>query len=160
MEFDRVGTHVGSQVSESSVGSNRYRAGRSARGVLKIAAVAGALAVLIGAFGAHGLPGWLESAGVDAETLPRRLAQFDTGARYHLAHAIGLLALAALPVAPTRVWKWCVGLFTAGIILFSGSLYFLVLTNTPWLGAITPIGGVCWVVAWLLLLWMTWLGDE
>ncbi len=118
---------------------------------LIVAAVAGALAVLIGAFGAHGLPDWLAKIGVDAETLPRRLAQFDTGARYHLAHAIVLLGMIALPVKRSAAWRWSFWLFVAGIVLFSGSLYVLVLTNTSWLGAITPIGGVCWIIAWVLI---------
>ncbi|WP_246112950.1 DUF423 domain-containing protein [Allorhodopirellula solitaria] len=118
---------------------------------LVIAAIAGALAVLIGAFGAHLLPDRLVEIGVDAETLPRRLAQFDTGARYHLAHAVVLLALVALPVRASAALRWSFWLFLAGIVLFSGSLYVLVLTNTPWLGAITPIGGTCWIVAWILL---------
>lgn len=147
-------------MNESSVSSVRTDPKRNTRAVLMTAAIAGASAVLIGAFGAHALPDWLAGIGVDAETMPRRLAQFDTGARYHLAHAVVLLALASLPIAPTRVWKCSVGLFVAGIVLFSGSLYLLVLTNTPWLGAITPIGGVCWVVAWLLLLFLTRWGDE
>lgn len=116
-----------------------------------LAAIAGALAVLIGAFGAHGLPDWLAGMGVDAETLPRRLAQFDTGGRYHLAHAIVLLGLIALPVKRSAAWRWSFCLFVAGIVLFSGSLYVLVLTNSPGLGRVTPIGGVCWVVAWGLI---------
>lgn len=118
---------------------------------LIVAAIIGALAVLIGAFGAHGLPDWLARIGVNAETVPRRVAQFETGARYHLAHAIVLLAMIALPVQPSAAWRWSFRLFIAGIAFFSGSLYVLVLTNTPWLGAITPIGGVCWIVAWILL---------
>lgn len=118
---------------------------------LIVAAIVGALAVLIGAFGAHGLPDWLARIGVNAETVPRRVAQFETGARYHLAHAIVLLAMIALPVQASAAWRWSFRLFIAGIVFFSGSLYVLVLTNTPWLGAITPIGGVCWIVAWILL---------
>ncbi len=123
----------------------------NSRAPLIIAAVAGALAVLIGAFGAHALPDWLMKLGVNAETLPRRLTQFDTGARYHLAHAIVLLALVAIPVQRGAPWRWSFGLFVAGIGFFSGSLYVLVLTNTPWLGAVTPIGGICWIVAWVLI---------
>lgn len=118
---------------------------------LIITAVIGALAVLIGAFGAHGLPDWLAEISVDANTVPRRVAQFETGARYHLVHAAVLLALIALPVQPSAAWRWSFRLFVAGIVFFSGSLYVLVLTDTPWLGAITPIGGVCWIIAWVLI---------
>ncbi|MFG0254285.1 MAG: DUF423 domain-containing protein, partial [Rhodopirellula sp. JB053] len=88
---------------------------------------------------------------MDEDTLARRLAQFDTGARYHLAHAIVLLVMVALPVQRTRVFRTSYWLTLAGIVFFSGSLYLLVLTNTPWLGAITPIGGTCWIIGWLLL---------
>lgn len=118
---------------------------------LILTAVLGALAVLIGAFGAHGLPDWLAEIGVDADRLARRVAQFETGARYHLAHAIVLLGMIALPVKRGAPWRWSFGLFAAGIVFFSGSLYVLVLTDTPWLGAITPIGGVCWIIAWILI---------
>lgn len=116
-----------------------------------IVAIAGASAIAIGAFGAHGLESYLPTTGIDAETVQRRLAQFDTGARYHLAHAIVLLVLTAMPLRSSRSVRFAFGCFFAGIGFFSGSLYLLVLTNTPVLGAITPIGGVCWIVAWISL---------
>ncbi|KLU03591.1 membrane protein containing DUF423 [Rhodopirellula islandica] len=115
-----------------------------------LAGLAGASAVGIGAFGAHGLPNFLEQSGMDPETIARRVAQFDTGARYHLAHAIVLLALAVAPLRSTKWLRTIRALMVAGLIFFSGSLYLLVLTNTPVLGAITPIGGVCWMVGWLM----------
>jgi len=146
MELDRVGTHVGGEVSMGENIGDAFR-----RRMLIVAGVSGALAVLIGAFGAHGLPDRLADLGVDAETTVRRLAQFDTGARYHLAHAIVLLVIATLPVLPNAALKWSAGLLVAGTVFFSGSLYVLVLTNTPWLGAITPIGGGCWIIAWTSL---------
>ncbi|MEM6980964.1 MAG: DUF423 domain-containing protein [Planctomycetota bacterium] len=116
-----------------------------------LAAVAGASAVVIGAFGAHGLEDRLVGMGIDGETIDRRLPQFDTGARYHLAHALAILAFAAAPFTASRLRTTIVTMFGLGIVFFSGSLYLLVLTNTPWLGAVTPIGGVCWIVAWSLL---------
>ncbi|TWU03493.1 DUF423 domain-containing protein [Neorhodopirellula pilleata] len=121
------------------------------RGYLIAAAIAGATAIIIGAFGAHGLQSYLPETGIDAETLERRLSQFDTGARYHLAHAVVLLVLAASSFTPTRFFRLAFALMIAGIVLFSGSLYLLVLTNTPALGAITPLGGTSWIVAWCLL---------
>lgn len=139
MELDRTRTDACGQMISN------------ARTPLIVVAVTGALAVFIGAFGAHGLPDWLARVGVNAEFVPRRVAQFETGARYHLAHAIVLLGMIALPVQPGAAWRWSFGLFVAGIVLFSGSLYVLVLTNTPWLGMITPMGGVCWIVAWILI---------
>lgn len=123
----------------------------NARWLLIMAGIAGASAVTLGAFGAHGLDGFLESKGMDSELVARRLAQFDTGARYHLVHAVALLALVPLLDRSPKLIGVSAAMFFAGILFFSGSLYVLVVTNTPWLGAITPIGGVLWIVAWVLL---------
>lgn len=105
---------------------------------LFLAAVNGALAVLCGAFAAHGL-----AARLDAHSL----AIFDTGARYHMYHALamGLAALAGSRCAAIA--------FLAGIVLFSGSLYALALSGLPLLGAVTPVGGVCFLAGWALLAW-------
>ena len=107
----------------------------------RLAALAGFLAVALGAFGAHGLKAVLEKNGT--------LAVWQTAALYHLVHAVVLLvfaqkaAVARLPFA----------LFSAGIVVFSGSLYALAVTNVKWLGAITPLGGVCLLAGWLTLAW-------
>jgi len=112
------------------------------------AGILGGLGVLIGAFGAHGLENFLGEKGLEPAVILKRIDQFDVGARYHLVHAVALLAVANSVLLSRRA-RWIVfSLFTAGIILFSGSLYLLVATNTPWLGAITPIGGVAWIIAW------------
>lgn len=118
--------------------------------LLRIAAVCGALGVMIGAFGAHGLPNYLADRIDDPAVIAKRIAQFDTSARYHLVHAVALLALAAIPSQNHKRQQWCGYLFVLGIILFSGSLYLLVATNTPRLGAITPLGGLSWIAAWLM----------
>jgi uncharacterized membrane protein YgdD (TMEM256/DUF423 family) len=113
-------------------------------------AMLGALGVAAGAFGAHGLKGWLT---------PEMLAVFETGVRYHLIHALGLLAVAwastrwASRAIPAAGW-----FFVAGILLFSGSLYAMCLTGVRALGAITPIGGVAFILGWLLLAWAAWTG--
>ena len=112
-------------------------------GWLAVGAVAAGIGVGLGAFGAHGLKSRVD---------PHMLAVFETGVRYHLYHALALLAVAwvssrsmsALPSAS----GWA---FIAGILLFSGSLYLLVLTGTKWLGAITPLGGLAFLVGWVLL---------
>lgn len=117
-------------------------------------AFAGASAVAIGAFGAHGLDSLLSEAGMDAERMNRRLQQFDTGARYHLVHAVVLLALAGLPTSRGRLFRLVVTLMFLGILLFSGSLYLLVLTDTPRWGAVTPLGGLSWIIAWILIAFM------
>src|SRR4051794_4864220 len=97
---------------------------------LRIAATFGFLAVALGAFGAHGLKATLELYGT--------AANWQTAALYHLVHAAVLLVLATRPV----VARWPFILFTAGIVIFSGSLYVLAVTNIKILGAVTPFGGL------------------
>jgi len=109
-----------------------------------IGAVSALIAVAAGAFGAHALRSRLE---------PASLAIFETGARYQMYHALGLIAVAfALsqwPAARTAVWAgW---LFVAGTMLFSGSLYLLALTGVRWLGAVTPLGGLAFMLGWICL---------
>jgi uncharacterized membrane protein YgdD (TMEM256/DUF423 family) len=94
------------------------------------------LDVALGAFGAHALKNRLT---------PEMLTVFETGVRYQAYHALALLLLAALR-GPDKA-AWC---FVGGIVLFSGSLYALALTGVRWLGAITPIGGVLFLVGWVL----------
>jgi uncharacterized membrane protein YgdD (TMEM256/DUF423 family) len=108
-------------------------------------AVTAGLGVALGAFAAHGLRG----------TLPaQELGTFETGARYHMYHALGLLVVAwastRWPAASVAAAGW---LFLAGIVLFSGSLYLLALTGQRWLGAITPLGGLAFIAGWLALAW-------
>ncbi|TWT52473.1 hypothetical protein Pla22_00970 [Rubripirellula amarantea] len=123
----------------------------TSRRILVYAAVTGALGVLIGAFGAHGLPDFLARQGVDPETLTKRLAQFDTGARYHLVHATALFALASLGFGSPESRRWAARFFLAGIILFSGSLYLLVFTGITKFGMVTPLGGLSWIIGWATL---------
>jgi len=106
-------------------------------------AVLGGLGVAIGAFGAHGLRGRLS---------PEMLAVFETGVRYHMYHAHAILAAAALlPRIDGRAVLIAGWSFMAGIVLFSGSLYALALSGVSTLGAITPIGGVAFLVGWISL---------
>ena len=105
-----------------------------------------AVAVLLGAFGAHGLK---------AHVTPDLLAVWETGVRYHVYHALALLILgpvqAFLGEAAERACRITGVLFIAGIVVFSGSLYVLTLTGVRWLGAVTPLGGVAFVVGWIVL---------
>lgn len=107
-----------------------------------------ALAVGIGAFGAHGLRDRLD-----------RLATADIYEKavfYHFLHAMGILVVSILPrtgTFPESGAAWVCGLLLAGIVFFSGSLYLLAVTGNRMLGAITPIGGVLFIVGWLLLAW-------
>jgi uncharacterized membrane protein YgdD (TMEM256/DUF423 family) len=110
---------------------------------LFIAAVNGGLAVLCGAFAAHGLSGRLS---------PDALGIFETGARYHMYHALAMGLAALLPGAPgARRARTAAALFLAGIVLFSGSLYLLALTGAQVLGFVTPLGGLAFVAGWLFL---------
>ena len=105
----------------------------------RIAAVTGALAVALGAFGAHGLKGVLDQN--------QTAAIWEKAVFYHFIHAVMLFVLAGRP--PLRRVPWFS--FLLGISLFSGSLYLLALTNLRWLGAITPFGGISFIVGWVCL---------
>ncbi len=101
------------------------------------------LAVLLGAFGAHGLK---------SKVSPEDLAIFETGVRYHMYHALGLLLIGVIGFNVSQdVVQIPAYFLTAGILIFSGSLYLLVITDTRWLGAVTPIGGLCFIIGWFLL---------
>lgn len=144
-----------------SVPTTNPARGSSAATTLVLAGVCGALGVAVGAFGGHGLEGFLESRQWTDEIVARRTEQFEIGVHYHLVHAVALLGLAALErtVAlsrPQRTIRFAAGLMAAGILLFSGSLYALVLTGETWLGAVTPLGGLCWIAAWSLLALAAW----
>jgi uncharacterized membrane protein YgdD (TMEM256/DUF423 family) len=108
-----------------------------------LGAVSAFVAVAAGAFGAHALR---------ARLSPELLAVFETGARYQMYHALGLIAAAwaaaRWPGALPQLAGW---LFLAGTVLFSGSLYALALSGVRWLGAITPLGGVAFLAGWICL---------
>src|SRR5262249_39091731 len=108
-------------------------------------AVNGLLAVACGAFGAHALKRRLDAG---------RLAVFETRARYHMYHAVGLLAVAWLATTRGPAADAAGTLFLAGIVLFSGSLYALALSGVPKLGAVTPLGGLCFLLGWADFAWV------
>ena len=114
------------------------------RTFLLIGALAGFIGVGFGAFGAHALRGRLS---------PDMLAVFETGVRYQMYHAFAVLVVA---LAAARFDGWLVRAagwaFTAGIVLFSGSLYALALSGVTWLGAITPLGGLAFLAGWGMLI--------
>ena len=127
---------------------------KTTRRTIVCAGISGAIAVIMGSFAAHGLEEYLSSSDPSGPFLLKRLRQFDVAVRYHLIHSVALLALSSVRIGSPNRRRWVARLFLTGLILFSGSLYLLVLTNTPKLGAITPLGGLSWIVGWLLLLWM------
>lgn len=107
-----------------------------------LGAVLAAVAVAAGAFGAHALA---------ARLSPERLATWETAARYHMYHALALVLLGSVadrfasPLLSAAGW-----LFVTGIVIFGGTVYALALGGPRWLGAITPLGGLAFIVAWLL----------
>ena len=107
------------------------------------------LGVAFGAFGAHALKHRLA---------PDALQVFDVGVRYQMYHAFALFVVAWA----IHSWNVSAGAagwsFVAGIVLFSGSLYALALTGISWLGMITPLGGLCFLLGWFLLAWQAWKG--
>ncbi len=109
-------------------------------------AIALALGVILGAFGAHGLRGRLDAY---------LMGVYEKAVFYHFIHALGILIVSLLPQAgmARQAAGWVCGLLLAGIAIFSGSLYLLALTGDRVLGAITPVGGLCFIAGWLTLAW-------
>lgn len=126
---------------------------------IRVGAILACLAVILGAFAAHGLDAYLLKtwAGVSKTIAGQEFAgpwkylqDFKTGAEYQMYHALGLIAVGlAGRSGRKRSLNVAAGCFIAGILFFSGSLYVLVLTKLTWLGAITPIGGVLFIVGWI-----------
>jgi uncharacterized membrane protein YgdD (TMEM256/DUF423 family) len=117
-----------------------------------LGSVLGLIGVAAGAFGAHALRNYLT---------PESLGIWETAVRYQLVHALALLATAwavsRWPGAPPKAAGW---LFFAGAVVFSGSLYALSLSGLRWLGAVTPIGGLCFLAGWACLAWTAVRGQE
>lgn len=112
------------------------------------ASLSALVAVALGAFAAHMLKQKLSTEMFNI---------FEVGVRYHMYHALGLFVVAwACTQFPDANLEIAGYLFIAGTIIFSGSLYVMSLTEMRWLGAITPIGGVCFLAGWLVLAWKVW----
>lgn len=129
--------------------------------IIAFGAISAALAVAVGAFGAHALEGRVSAD---------MLANYDTGARYHFYHSLGMIVVGLLallratgggsgastdaqPSGAVSRLRWSAVLMLIGIVLFSGSLYTMALTGMRWLGAVTPFGGISFLAAWGLLAW-------
>lgn len=117
----------------------------SAKLIIIIAGIFGALAVGLGAFGAHGLEATLTANG--------RLDTYETAVKYQFYHTLALLLTGILLMNINHdYFIWASWSFIIGMVIFSGSLYILSLTNITWLGAITPIGGLALIVGWVFLI--------
>lgn len=114
-----------------------------ARTILLTASLTLALAVILGAFGAHGLKSKLS---------PELLLVYKTGVEYHFYHALGLLLIGVLAgQMPSTYLNLAAACLFAGILIFSGSLYVLAISGIKWLGAITPLGGLSFIAGWVFL---------
>lgn len=114
--------------------------------ILVAGAIMAGLAVAIGAFGAHGLKDVLEAN--------QRMETFETGVKYHFYHALAMLIIGLLMfrISSPLLGQAGIAIFI-GILIFSVSLYVLSLTNMKWLGAITPIGGLAFIIGWGMCAW-------
>ena len=114
------------------------------KAVITTAAISGLLAVILGAFGAHALKGVLS---------PEMLDTYKTGNQYHFYHTFALLTVGILMhFNQSKMLWWSSYLFTTGLILFSGSLYVMAVSDIKALGMITPLGGIAWIIAWVFLI--------
>lgn len=115
-----------------------------ARRSIAVGAMLMLVAVILGAFGAHGLEGRLAA---------KQLASYQTGVSYHLLHALGLVAVGVIAqvTTPGRLLEWSARLMLLGIACFSGSIYLLTAGAPRALGAVTPVGGLSFMAAWMLL---------
>jgi uncharacterized membrane protein YgdD (TMEM256/DUF423 family) len=114
------------------------------RPILAAGALIALLGVMAGAFGAHGLRALVDARGLEV---------FQTAVNYQIVHAFALVLVAILAgMGLSRpLLKWAAGFYLTGILLFCGSLYLLVLSDLRWPGPVTPVGGVCFMVGWALL---------
>lgn len=116
---------------------------------ITLASLSGMLAVMLGAFGAHGLKSRLDAYS---------LGVFETAVQYHFYHSLALLAVGMLALSQpqTTMLKSSGWLFVLGIVIFSGSLYLLSVTGMRWLGAVTPLGGLAFIGGWACLAATGW----
>ncbi len=120
---------------------------------IAVAGLLGALGVALGAFGAHALPTYLQHLGLDAQEVTRRTSLLETGVRYQLWHVLAILIVGiAMRDLSSRWWNAAGIFFTLGVLLFSGSLYAIVLTGNGRWGMITPLGGVSFLLGWMAIL--------
>lgn len=111
-----------------------------------LGAILAAIAVMLGAFGAHGLKDSLHAA---------QMAVYQTAVQYHFYHALGLILVGVSGLKSSQA-LWSGRVMFLGVLLFSGSLYLMTFTGMRWLGMITPVGGTAFIIGWLLLAYAAW----
>lgn len=116
--------------------------------ILISAGLLGITGVMVGAYGAHGLEARLLNSGADPELVPKKLQQCDIAVRYHLLHAVALLALGLASPGGQGGAIWAAGFWSLGVLLFSGGLYSIVFLGVLGHWAIVPTGGVCMMAGW------------
>lgn len=122
-----------------------------------LAAILGAAAVTIGAFGAHALPNYLKGLGLDEEIIAKREASMETGVRYHMYHALALFGIALFQSNhDSRAVRSAAIAILIGIVLFSGCIYAYVLTGSTTLVMVVPLGGVTLIIGWCVLALGVW----
>lgn len=124
----------------------------SSKKMLLIGAILGAVAVSLGAFGAHLLPDFLKTQNLTTDLFLRRLDNWETASQYLMYHALAVVACGLLAhVRPCLALSIAAWFFLLGALLFSGLLYALVLTNNAFLGRIVPLGGLLMIFGWISL---------
>jgi uncharacterized membrane protein YgdD (TMEM256/DUF423 family) len=122
-------------------------------------AILGMLAVVLGAFGAHGLETSITTWGLDPDEQTKRLHNWEVGVRYQMYHALALLVLGFMSaLRPSRFWHIAGLLFVIGVLIFSGCLYLYVFSGLKWFGMVVPIGGVALIAGWagmMIAIWQT-----
>jgi uncharacterized membrane protein YgdD (TMEM256/DUF423 family) len=132
----------------------------ASRRFLMVVGLLGAFGVAMGAFGAHALPGYLASLGLEDAVLQKRLDQFRTAVHYHLMHTLACLALAALATPVTaRRFRVAIGIMLLGMLCFCGSLYGLSILGIKQLAHLAPLGGVLLIASWLTVASAGWLSN-
>jgi uncharacterized membrane protein YgdD (TMEM256/DUF423 family) len=122
-----------------------------------LAGILGATGVAVGAFGAHSLPGLLSHWQLEEQEVAKRLDTFEKGVRYQMYHVLALLVVGLLALHRTGPALTTAGVsYVAGILIFSGLLYAIVLTGVKPLGAIVPLGGMAFIVGWIALAVAGW----
>ncbi len=116
------------------------------------ASISGCIAVILGALGAHGLSSYVDSGLIS----PKMFHAYETAVHYQLLHSIAIIAIVALQYKFAMYFKPIMYLLMGGVVLFSGSIYLLVMgdflkINTTWAGPVTPLGGLCLIAGWFVL---------